>query len=261
VSAAFARKANTAPPDDMWFPSAAELVSERVVTRVVSRTEFAVSGLDPAATDDVVDRALGGDLYVALRRVDPDAYARVRAILQEGLRRGASINDLNAQIYPIVVDPMTRLRPYSSEQNLLDTASFMARLLAFLTRDDATACYFYLFPRKATSDAVQRALERNPQLRDEGFRLMAQVFREYAGMSPPLPVRASVTPTFDRVMAILRTRGAATDIMNNDELQPAQYAPFCTAFAALFEETLKLPRDEAVPFLRLLFDGARSGLR
>jgi ATP-dependent protease ClpP protease subunit len=42
VSEEFARKANQAKPDDMWFPTSAELIAEGVVTRIVQSSDFAV---------------------------------------------------------------------------------------------------------------------------------------------------------------------------------------------------------------------------
>jgi hypothetical protein len=36
VSAAFAHRANTAAPSDMWFPTTAELLSEHVATQLVN---------------------------------------------------------------------------------------------------------------------------------------------------------------------------------------------------------------------------------
>jgi hypothetical protein len=48
VSADFAHKANLAPPDDMWFPSVAELIAEHVATRVVNSLDFALSDIDVA---------------------------------------------------------------------------------------------------------------------------------------------------------------------------------------------------------------------
>src|SRR5262249_28785557 len=103
--------------------------------------------------------------------------------------------------------------------------------------------------------------DSEPALRDEEITLMVRIFREHATATRPVPSSASIRPTFERVMAILRTHlGAAPDLMNLDKLTPQQHLPFCAGFAALYDEVLKLPREEAVPVLRYLFEAARAGV-
>jgi hypothetical protein len=260
VSQEFARKANTAPPDDMWFPSAAELVGERVVTRVVDPAELAVSAIDPAATADVVQRLLSQEIYVAISRIDPNAYARILEIVRDGMRRGVSVNDLYPRISPILLGLFMQIRPHASERNLLDYAGYTARILAFLNREDSTACYFYLFPRKIDSTVLVRALDKDRALRDEEIRLRTRMFQEHPGPRPPVPAWPDVKSSFEKVQRVLRARfGDKVAIMPLGEHTPDQYAPFCTMVTALYEETLKLPRQEAVPLLRYLFDAARAG--
>ena len=48
AGAAFAKRATSAPPSDMWYPSAAELLSEKIVTRVVSPADYTLPESGPA---------------------------------------------------------------------------------------------------------------------------------------------------------------------------------------------------------------------
>ncbi len=61
LSAAFAARANSAPPGDMWYPDKDELMRERVVTRLVSPRQVVPSPADAAnAASPFADSAAVG---------------------------------------------------------------------------------------------------------------------------------------------------------------------------------------------------------
>ena len=110
-----------------WFPTAGELLQERIVTRVVNGFEFALSGMGSAQMGpDQVERVLMGTAkYAAIRRVNPDAYAKIAEIFAKELQRGMSIADLHREIYPIGLAVVSDVLPHASPHQLIDFARFM----------------------------------------------------------------------------------------------------------------------------------------
>jgi len=156
VSAAFAHKANLAAPDNMWFPTSSELLSERVATRIVKSSEFGMSGIDPAdfTKERLNETLLNIDIYKSIETTAPQTYAKILQLFQSGVQKGESIAEVRSEIAPLVAEVFNGVLPYTSDENLLLFAQFTIKMSSVYNNDDPSACYFYANPKKANTDIL-----------------------------------------------------------------------------------------------------------
>ena len=126
VSADFAHKANLAPPDDMWFPSVAELITEHVATRVVNSLDFALSDIDVAGLthEGIRRQRLDDPRYAQIRKYFPDHYARIVDASEDALKRGASGTELLEALKAPVTSAFFAMLPYAPDEDVLAVMRF-----------------------------------------------------------------------------------------------------------------------------------------
>lgn len=254
VSAAFARKANLASPDTMWFPTSSELLSERVATKLVNSSDFAMSGLDPVSLKkEQLNETLSNiEIYESIRTSDPRRYAKILELFENGIQRGRSVSDLKGEIAPLVVELFNKSLPYTSDENLLSFARFAIKLLSVYNSDNPSACYFYANPKKVTSDILVAFGNKYKELATEELQLESKIIKGYSGKSISVPNRQSVATSLGSVVLSLQNRNIDLGPLNEDNVKPDKYYSYCTGLIALYEETLKLPKKEAVALMRYL---------
>lgn len=257
VSESFARRANAAAPSSMWYPSARELLAEKIVTRVVKEDDFAISGFGSRGTPDQVrDKLLSSDIYVAIRRVDPNAYARISQLVDEGVRKGISFAELQAQLSPIVIGVLSEIVPHVSEQNLLGHIRFFVKRANLLKREHPSFCYFYMHPDKAKPGAVVDILSKDKALMDEELSIKTKILKEFSGQRIPKPQERDIQASLEKVQqALIAQFGDNIVILAEADVKPHQHDMYCSVSVGLYEEVLKLPQRESVPLLRYLMAG------
>jgi len=256
VSPDFARKANEAPPEGMWFPTTAELLGARVATRITNSSEFAVSGMDPSEiTPDKVEQLLSSDEgYAAIRRIDPVAYAKIAERFEQGMRRGVSLAELHANISPITTSVFFDVLPHASAELLNEFARRLIKAGRTLNADSPASCYAYFNPQ-ADSNAAVRLMEKHKDIVDADRDLMRRVLNSFFG-TVRAPTEKEIAASSDQVQtALLRRFGDDYDLLVTDRVPREKYAAYCSLQTALYEETLKLPQRDAVLFLRYLLGG------
>jgi hypothetical protein len=169
VSAAFARKAILAPPDNMWYPSIAELISEHVATRVVNSADFALSGLTLSdITDDVIrDNVLFDPMYAKIREFDPDQYATILHSVEDGLKAGVSATELTNSFRPLLGRIYLRMLPYASDDDLITFIRVTIRNMSKIRSAGSPECYFYLKSGQGKQSSARHLDEEIPS-RDRG---------------------------------------------------------------------------------------------
>lgn len=257
LSETFARKANQATPDDMWFPSTSELLAEKTATRIVNSADFAVSGLAQSQlTDDSIERTLlANDLFVAIRKVDPETYKTILERFSEGIRRGKTPFELRSDIFPLTVNVFLELLPYASDDNLLTFTQSMVRQLSILNSSDPSDCYYYINPEKADSPgALPMVNPKYKELFEEEQKLEAQIISQFSGRDKPIPSEKDVSASVDKVFAALKGKfGDDLQLLSADKVTAEKYQAYCQVLGSMYANVLKLPRNQAVAVLRYIF--------
>ena len=208
VSAAFAHKANLALPDNMWFPKSSELLSERVATKIVDLSQFAMSGIDPAefTIERLNDTLLNIDIYNSIKKTAPQTYAKILQIFQSDVQKGESIAEIRSEIAPLVAEVFNGVLPYTSDENLLLFAQFTIKMSSVYNNDDPSACYFYANPKKANSDILLKFRDKYKQLVTEEQQLESKMIKDYSGKNVSIPKENAISTSLESVVLALQNR-------------------------------------------------------
>jgi hypothetical protein len=253
ASEAFARRANQAKPDEIWFPTPAELVAEGVVTRVVQSSDFAISGIAASSinADQIQQRLLAEETYAAIKRIDPVAYATISEKFEEGLRRGASAPELHAQINPVVAAVFTSVLPNLSQESLFEVVRFSVKAAKTFNKESPAACYFYFNPEKTTSRAIFDMRKKYSDLFEEEDALTTKTLQSFAGTNSRIPEEKEIARSLMTVLSALQARyGDDLELMSQDVVPPDKYSAYCSILSNMYELALKLPPNEAYALLR-----------
>jgi len=255
VSDAFARKANQALPSSMWYPSAAELIAEKVATRIISSAELALSGISPSqlSPERIEKTLLEHPIYASLRRTNPDVYARVYEKFESGLRRGSSFAELRGEIFPMTLAAFEEALPHTSQSLLLEFAKFLSTTATTLNRDNPSNCYFYFNSEKASAGMVLELRKTYKSISSAEDDLMARILDSYSG-KVRLPSEKDISGSLEKVQAAMAARfGDDLSVFDGGDLPPSKHSTFCTILAAMYEDVLKMPPGDATALLRHLF--------
>ena len=203
---------------------------------------------------DQVERVLMGTAkYAAIRRVNPDAYAKIAEIFAKGLQRGMSIADLHREIYPIGLAVVSDVLPHASPQQLIDFARFMIGVGKKLNADSSGSCYFHFNPQKNSGEFLG-AMEKHKDIRTAEDELLLRILNSFDGKRVPPPAEGEIAAALEKVQRVLIRRfGDDLDLLAADDVPPAKYSAYCSMLVAAYEQALTLPQSESVPLLRFMF--------
>jgi GYF domain 2 len=206
-------------------------------------------------TDDKIERTLlSNEIYRSVRASAPRVYAQIFQKFKSGMQKGKSAADLNAEISPIVQGVFSEALPYASDHNLLRFTRFFIKEATILKREHPSDCYFIVNPRKANRRLILAIRNRHPELTRQETQIQAQILQHFSGKEMVLPNAINVSLPLERIKSRLRKRkDIDMDLLTNDNIAPDQYDAYCASLIAMYEETLKLPKVEAVSLLRFFF--------
>jgi len=253
VSAAFARKAILAPPDNMWYPSVGELIAEHVATRVVNSADFALSGLNLSdITEDTIrDNLLFDPMYAKIREFDPDQYAKILQSIKDGLKAGVSATELTNSFRPLMAHIYLGMLPYASDDDLIKFIRMIIKNVSKMKNAGASDCYFFLHQDKANKTELAAMTTNYKAETDEESDFGRQIITSFNGRNVRVPDEKAVSSTMQKLAtAIGKVYGERIAVIGEDDVAPGQYPLYCSIIVSLYSEALKLPQKEAVAFLR-----------
>ncbi len=102
VPSSFIDRALSTPPQEIWFPTHAELLSNKVIDAVVDSKMYAISGLAMwHDVHDIENGLLAVPTFAALAKFDAKNYARLRDLIVKGIQSGNSQNEIQTKIRAI----------------------------------------------------------------------------------------------------------------------------------------------------------------
>jgi hypothetical protein len=255
VSAAFAHKANLAPPEDMWFPTVAELIAEHVATRVVNALDFALSDIDVSGlTNQGLRSQLMSDLmYAQIRRYQPEQYASIVDTFEDGLKRGASGTELIEAIKPPVTATFLRMLPYAADEDVLAVMRFFVTNASKIQARDPSDCYYSVRPAEASKAMTESLRKKYPDEEEDEWAMRRRIIENFAGGNVRMPNEQEMLPLKSTLQAAMRVRfGIDADLIGSMTIPFEKHAALCSVTIGYFEEMLRLPSKEAVAFFRYL---------
>ncbi|MFN3656925.1 MAG: GYF domain-containing protein [Pseudolabrys sp.] len=255
VSAAFAKRANATPPEQMWLPSPSELIAEKVATRIVDPSNFAFSGVDLASlTPARVDEFLRGiEIYAAIERISPSSYGKMKDELLLGLRQGKTMGEMRSKIAPIADRVYLDILPQASPELLVEYARLLIEHLKFLNQRSSTDCYAYANPEKIQGATTYEIATKYPLLDDKERAFRLKVMKTYRPNAFAANEAKHTDAALATVFVALKQRfGTNTNLITEDEVPPEKHFAYCTVLTAFYEEISRLPTTTGVAVLRTL---------
>jgi hypothetical protein len=240
----------------MWFPTTSELLSEKVATRLVNSSDFAVSGFSQSdLTDDKIESALlKTEVFAAIRKVDPQTYNVILQRFAAGIRQGKTQADIRSEVYPLTANLLYRLLPYTSDENLLSYAGLLAHELDSLNSANPSDCYYLANPDKSSPGSIAALAVKYKDLLADEQKLEARIISQFSGKDKELPREQDISKSLNQIVTSLKGRfGNDVQLLSADKVTAEKHGAYCTVLAAMFGTTLKLPAQQSVPFLRYLF--------
>lgn len=256
LSAAFAKRANEVPPEDIWTPEASELIKEGVATRIVDGSKFALSGMKTSdITQENGDRILRNiPMYAAVERMDAPTYQKILREFVDGLQRGKSVDELTAQISPILNQLFSEALPHVSSAVLVEYVDMTVRHMKLLNRESAAACYMYANPQNDRNGLLVALGAKFPTIVQDQTAMKTKVFGAYRGkLSLGADGDLVSRSIADVVKSLERRYGQEANVIAKDEVSPSDYSSYCRVVASFYEEILRLPSSEKTATLRKLF--------
>jgi len=255
VSAAFAHKANLAPPEDMWFPTVAELIAEHVATRVVNALDFALSDIDVSdlTNEGIRSQLMSDPMYAQIRRYRPEQYARIVDTFEDGLKRGTSGTELLEAIKPPVTSTFLEMLPYAADEDVLAVMRFFVTNASKIRATDPSDCYYSVRPAEASKAMADSLRKKYPGEEEDEWAMRRRVIENFAGGNARMPDEQEMLSLKKKLQAAMRMRfGIDADLIGSNTIPFEKHSALCSVTIGYFEEILKLPRDEAVAFFRHL---------
>jgi hypothetical protein len=253
VSATFAHKANLAPPEDMWFPTVAELVAEHVATRVVNALDFALSGIDVSdLTNGGIQAQLMTDpMFAQIRKYYPEQYARIVELFEDGLKRGASGTELLEVIKPPLASTFLKMLPYAPDEDILAVMRVFVRNTSKIRTMDPSDCYYSVRSAEAGKAMTDRLRQKYPSEEDEEWAIRRHLIENFDGGNVRMPDEREILPLKNKLRAAVQRRyGSDADLLESNAIPLDKHSAYCSVAIASFEEILKWPPKEAIAFFR-----------
>jgi hypothetical protein len=129
-------------PSDIWYPTADELLTARVITPWDPQRSFALSGfgLVPDAAKFTADLGTFPQ-YRALRQADPPRWDNMAAIWTQAINEGWSVSEARAAAHSQFVQAVLHAAPSASDATIIPLAHFFAAEAKLLAAKDAEACW------------------------------------------------------------------------------------------------------------------------
>jgi hypothetical protein len=223
---------------------------------VMPQTAAAATPPARGSADSVPDIVADMPAVAALKRADPDAYAKF--VKRFGATSKASLADdeLLTRARTALRKSMKHLLAKASTESLLEITEVNLAYMRALQPVNPGSCV-------ALSDESKGAALESNLARDFAplfQREMAVLERIISnpGSADAAPSELEVRPYLENVFGELKKQPVQTQLLGHDKLTAAEYAPYCDLVIAFYEAVRALPFADAVKLLRNLYATAAA---
>ena len=249
----FVDRALSTPAASMWYPEVNELISAKIVTRVVDADQFAMSGIADWRNDAAFERALlETPLFGIIRQNDPAGFAKVSERFAHSIRLGKTEAEITADTQAVLAEILPAYLRVAPDGVLERYWRTQVDEMEHLLRLDASLCVEFLFPeRRRPSFNLRKYIPSEMLSRD------LAALTELVGQAIQFPQRAQPNPNIDAELRSVVERveqrfpGAAA-VIAEPEQQFNNPTALCRGLSQFYAEVLRLPAAQSGPILRLL---------
>jgi hypothetical protein len=228
------------------------LVLSFAILNALSRV-FVLPHIHGWQTEEAIERQLGQiPAYREVRKGDPQAYERIRAIVRDGIREAQRSEIVAGRIRAVLSELVVKYIPYASDDAVVDFARVMVREIEELTRVDPNFCYRFLFPEQYGPLDASKHID--PKTLQNDLAALAILIRTATHNPQP-------GPDVSRSEALLKTvyirvneeYGDDVRLLDNPHGQSVDKEKVCTIIAGLYKHVLNMPKKQSGMVLRYMF--------
>ncbi len=249
VPDSFIERALSAPPKDIWFPTHAELLNNKVVDAVVDSKAYALSGLSQwHDVHQIENGLLAVPTFAALAKFDAKNYARLRDLIVAGIQKGSSQNEIQTKIRAVFMGDVIPVYLKTAQDAPL-VAYWQTQIAEMnaLASNSQQLCADFAYPQFAPKPVDLKSVLPKP-LVTQDLQALAGLIE--SGATQPHAVDNAATQTQTDLVAAV-TRMSATVPHGLEVVRtPAKYrddpGALCTATLAMYREILATPGQDRV---------------
>ncbi|GCB02796.1 hypothetical protein [Ralstonia sp. SET104] len=246
---AFVRRVQNTPFDQMWFPTAQELLANHIVTRTSPGGEYATMATQLRTREALATELRSAPLYAALERKYPAHFSRLIDALWPELQRNATDAQAEALLRGQTGKLYRALIPTAPNALLFANAQLTLEQAQALQRVSPEACVAYLDGTSGASAAAAR-LPRALVKREQA--LFSDLMQAADPDHAPVVTRAQTLPALQLAVAALpldEQRVLTLPALRHT----APPAERCRALIGFSRSILALPETERALALRGMY--------
>jgi hypothetical protein len=149
--------------DDLWYPTVDEVLDAGVIHGIVNTSdllpiEYSSISKEIVETDEVL---LDIPFYKIIQKYEPEIYRKIKAELDEQIKKGASLFDLQRAGANILEPLATSLMPRTSDDALIQFYQIVLVGLTKLKEIDPMLCLKAIYPKQYGSVSLSQYLSND----------------------------------------------------------------------------------------------------
>jgi hypothetical protein len=249
ISEDFLERIFLADQDDLWYPTVDELVASGVVHDLVNPSDLQTIDYGDSESGEMID--VIGELpgFTTIRTYEPEIYAELVAKLEQQMRAGASMVEMQKSVGSYIEVLAGQSLPITSDRALFAFANETMAVLRKLEAIDPILCIKNLFPQQYGSVNITNHLphdDMTPMMEALGLVISDR----YELQNPGLDIAAAES-VFVEVMDAM---GDAAYYLDQPLLENREdYSEACQAVVRFYELIADYDENTAGNALRHAF--------
>jgi GYF domain 2 len=206
--------------------------------------------------DGVPDIVADMPAVAALKRADPDAYAKFVKRFAATYKANLADDEMLTRARTALRKSMKHLLAKASTESLLEITEVNLAYMRALQPVNPGSCVALSDESKGAAMETNLARDFAPLFQREMAVLERIIVNP--GSTDAAPGEADVRPYLETVFNELKKQPVQTQLLGRDKLTAAEYAPYCELVIAFYEGVRALPFADAVKLLRNLYTAAAA---
>jgi hypothetical protein len=190
-------------------------------------------------------------LFQQVAKYEPELYQDLRREWEQAARSGKSQAELIAIGRDKTAPLMNKYGPVGSDEALLNMIKLITEIGEKVAAQNPTVCHALFFPEPGQGVIATKYTSKEQN--DAMFQILAELIRTGAENPTKLTDTAKAEKSLEKVITkLVGVYGKDLALLENPKAPQVDKAKMCRMLLDLFDEILKLPKEESVPLLRFL---------
>lgn len=245
--AAFVNRVLAVPPEEMWYPTADELLRAKVVTDIDAGENFQTSGREavPTLAEIQAYAREHNKLVDALHERSPDLAREIYVRLRKELVTGTLSDDTFERIDRALEAAILASLPLADDDVIVDFAALTADRYSSVLKLGPTACFEHTRAGSLPNEVVTE------ELNARAMQIYESILRTTKHRPPPDP--AMVEAALANAIEAMPDERWLVYLEASRDIKPDEYEAYCRGGIAMFQAIAGLPRDQAAALMREIY--------